>query len=171
MASSERWLPASATTGPAAPCRQSVRPNLNFPSVSAAAVWWRVSVAGGGLQLSGCGYYLQAVEACTQSVIVRAASVLFSGSPGRAVGGAHVEELVTSGCWDWRWAYEDLNDHDTLRRDALLAAVVGKCGPDRGIWVRAADRGSALALVIEHVEPMELNNSIFAETDRYVVEL
>ena len=41
--------------------------------------------------------------------------------------------------------YEDLNDHDTLRRDALLAAVVGKADPTGASRVRAADRGSALA--------------------------
>jgi hypothetical protein len=41
--------------------------------------------------------------------------------------------------------YEDLNDHDTLRSDPLLAALCGKrdvCGQER---VRAQDRGCALA--------------------------
>ena len=41
--------------------------------------------------------------------------------------------------------YEDLNDHDTLRRDSLMAAAVGKAHPSGASRRRAADRGAALA--------------------------
>ena len=41
--------------------------------------------------------------------------------------------------------YEDLNDHDTLRRDPLVAAAVGKADPTGENRVRPADRGAALA--------------------------
>ena len=41
--------------------------------------------------------------------------------------------------------YEDVNDHDTLRRDPLVAAVVGKADPTGASRVRVADRGAALA--------------------------
>jgi hypothetical protein len=41
--------------------------------------------------------------------------------------------------------YEDLNDHDLLRRDPLLATLVGKADPTGQHRRRAADRGSALA--------------------------
>jgi hypothetical protein len=41
--------------------------------------------------------------------------------------------------------YEDLNDHDLLRRDPLLATIVGKADPSGQGRRRAADRGSALA--------------------------
>ncbi|WP_182830411.1 transposase, partial [Tautonia rosea] len=41
--------------------------------------------------------------------------------------------------------YEDLNDHDDLRRDPLLAAVVGKADPTGQSRPRARDRGKALA--------------------------
>jgi hypothetical protein len=41
--------------------------------------------------------------------------------------------------------YEDLNDHDTLRHDPLLAALVGKGDPTGQGRRRRADRGKALA--------------------------
>ncbi len=41
--------------------------------------------------------------------------------------------------------YEDLNDHDELREDALLAAVVGKTDPTGEDRVRQRDRGKPLA--------------------------
>jgi hypothetical protein len=40
---------------------------------------------------------------------------------------------------------EDLNDHDTLRHDPLLAALVGKADPSGQDRRRQADRGKALA--------------------------
>jgi hypothetical protein len=41
--------------------------------------------------------------------------------------------------------YEDLNDHDWLRHDALLAALVGKADPEGNDRQNARDRGKALA--------------------------
>ena len=41
--------------------------------------------------------------------------------------------------------YEDLNDHDELRHDALLASVVGKEDPTGSTRVQPQDRGKALA--------------------------
>lgn len=41
--------------------------------------------------------------------------------------------------------YEDLNDHDWLRHDALLAAIVGKEDPEGNNREQARDRGKALA--------------------------
>ena len=41
--------------------------------------------------------------------------------------------------------YEDLNDHDDLRRDPLLATVVGKDDPTGTTRQRRRDRGKALA--------------------------
>ena len=61
--------------------------------------------------------------------------------------------------------YEDLNDHDTLRHDALLAAVVGKADPTGASRVRAADRGSALAGK-STLNRLELAGPR-AQTDRY----
>jgi hypothetical protein len=41
--------------------------------------------------------------------------------------------------------YEDLNDHDTLRRDPLLATAVGKTDPTGAARSRERDRGNPLA--------------------------
>ena len=76
-----------------------------------------------------------------------------------------VEELVTQRVFGLALGYEDLNDHDTLRRDALLAAVVGKADPTGAARVRAADRGSALAGK-STLNRLELAGPD-AETDRY----
>ena len=76
-----------------------------------------------------------------------------------------VEELVTQRVLGLALGYEDLNDHDTLRRDALLAAVVGKADPTGASRVRAADRGSALAGK-STLNRLELAGPS-AQTDRY----
>jgi len=56
-----------------------------------------------------------------------------------------VEDLVAQRVYGLCLGYEDLNDHDDLRHDPLLAALVGKkdpTGSDRG---RDRDKGKALA--------------------------
>ena len=42
-----------------------------------------------------------------------------------------VEELLRQRVFALALGYEDLNDHEDLRRDPLLATVVGKSRPDR----------------------------------------
>ena len=56
-----------------------------------------------------------------------------------------VEELVKQRVFTLVLGYEDLNDHDTLRLDPLLATVVGKADPTGANRLRAADRGKPLA--------------------------
>jgi Transposase DDE domain group 1 len=56
-----------------------------------------------------------------------------------------VEELVAQRVYALALGYEDLNDHDDLRRDPLLAAVVGKTDPSGRTRQRRRDRGKALA--------------------------
>ena len=56
-----------------------------------------------------------------------------------------VEELVGQRIYGLALGYEDLNDHDLLRRDPLLAAAVGKIDPEGQERRREADRGAALA--------------------------
>ena len=105
---------------------------------------------GGRITSNAGALLLQAVEACTQ-VCRRAARCFQDHRDGRWVEHT-VEELVTQRVLGLALGYEDLNDHDTLRRDALLAAVVGKAGPDRGI--PGAGGGPRLgAGGQEHVEP------------------
>ena len=56
-----------------------------------------------------------------------------------------VEELVRQRVYGLALGYEDLNDHDTLRSDALLAACVGKEDPTGESRRRESDQGKALA--------------------------
>jgi hypothetical protein len=56
-----------------------------------------------------------------------------------------VEELVAQRVYGLALGYEDLNDHDLLRRDPLLAAAVGKTDPEGHERRRESDRGNGLA--------------------------
>jgi len=54
-------------------------------------------------------------------------------------------ELLRQRVYALALGYEDLNDHDTLRADPLLAALCGKRDPTGQDRLRAQDRGQALA--------------------------
>ena len=56
-----------------------------------------------------------------------------------------VEELLRQRIFGLALGYEDLNDHDQLRHDPLLAAVVGKRDPRGQDRRRRRDQGKALA--------------------------
>jgi len=56
-----------------------------------------------------------------------------------------VEELVAQRVYALALGYEDLNDHDQLRNDPLLAVMVGKDDPTGENRVRDRDKGKALA--------------------------
>ena len=56
-----------------------------------------------------------------------------------------VEELLAQRVYAIALGYEDLNDHDDLRADPLLAVLVGKKDPKGNDRARERDRGKALA--------------------------
>src|SRR5512136_3411907 len=56
-----------------------------------------------------------------------------------------VTELVSQRVYGLALGYEDLNDHDELRRDPLLAVLVGKEDAEGEGRVREQDKGKALA--------------------------
>ena len=56
-----------------------------------------------------------------------------------------VAELVAQRVYALALGYEDLNDHDELRNDPLLAVLVGKDDPTGNSRVRHRDKGKALA--------------------------
>src|SRR5712691_8571399 len=56
-----------------------------------------------------------------------------------------VEDLVAQRAYGLCLGYEDLNDHDQLRADPLLAVMVGKTDPKGERRRDAQDRGKALA--------------------------
>ena len=98
---------------------------------------------GGTLTANAGALLLRAVEACTQ--VCRRAAGCFEDHRNPRLIEHTVKELVTQRVMAIALGYEDLNDHDTLRRDPLMAAVVGKTDPTGANRVRAADRGAALA--------------------------
>ena len=98
---------------------------------------------GGTLTSNAGALLLRAVEACT-GVCRRAARCFQDARDPRLIEHS-VEELVTQRVMALALGYEDINDHDTLRRDPLVAAVVGKADPTGSSRLRAADRGAALA--------------------------
>jgi hypothetical protein len=55
------------------------------------------------------------------------------------------EQLIAQRIYALALGYEDLNDHDQLRRDPLLATLVGKTDPTGAERARLRDRGQALA--------------------------
>jgi hypothetical protein len=56
-----------------------------------------------------------------------------------------VEELLSQRIYALALGYEDLNDHDELRNDPLLAVLVGKNDPTGKDRIRNRDKGKALA--------------------------
>ena len=56
-----------------------------------------------------------------------------------------VSELVSQRVYGIALGYEDINDHDDLRQDALLATLVGKTDPTGSERLRKRDRGYPLA--------------------------
>ena len=56
-----------------------------------------------------------------------------------------VTELIAQRVFGLALGYEDLNDHDELRRDPLLAALVGKEDPEGETRIRKQDKGKAMA--------------------------
>lgn len=56
-----------------------------------------------------------------------------------------IEELIKQRIYGLVLGYEDLNDHDQLRSDPLLATIVGKSDPTGKDRRRSSDRGKAMA--------------------------
>ena len=77
-----------------------------------------------------------------------------------------VEDLWRQRIFGLALGYEDLNDHDDLRRDALLAACVGKSDPAGKNRRRARDRGCPLAGK-STLNRLEWCVASEASTDRY----
>ena len=56
-----------------------------------------------------------------------------------------VAELIAQRVYGLALGYEDLNDHDDLRNDPLLAVLVGKNDPEGEDRIRSRDKGKAMA--------------------------
>src|SRR6059036_809176 len=98
---------------------------------------------GGTITSDGGGVLLGEVERRTG--IVRQFAACFTDHRDPELVEHQVEELVGQRVYGLALGYEDLNDHDELRADPLLATLVGKKDPTGADRVRARDVGRALA--------------------------
>ena len=77
-----------------------------------------------------------------------------------------LEQLLAQRIYGIALGYEDLNDHDELRKDPLLAVVAGSKDPMGTDRARARDVGKALAGK-STLNRLELSESESAHSDRY----
>jgi hypothetical protein len=77
-----------------------------------------------------------------------------------------VRELVAQRVYGLALGYEDLNDHDELRRDPLLAVLAEKEDPSGESRARERDRGKALAGK-SRLNRLELRKAKVEEKERY----
>ena len=77
-----------------------------------------------------------------------------------------VRELVAQRVYALALGYEDLNDHDQLREDPLLAILAEKPDPTGESRVRERDRGKALAGK-STLNRLELTGAVVDEAERY----
>lgn len=98
---------------------------------------------GGAITSDAGGLLLRELEVKTG--LLRRFSACFTDHRNPDLIEHSVLELLTQRVFGLCLGYEDLNDHDELRHDPLLAVLVGKSDPTGTNRVRARDKGKALA--------------------------
>ena len=98
---------------------------------------------GGSITSDGGGLLLRETEQRT-GIIAQLAGC-FTDHRDPALIEHTVAELVGQRIYGLALGYEDLNDHDDLRRDPLLATLAGKADPTGTHRLRARDAGKPLA--------------------------
>jgi hypothetical protein len=98
---------------------------------------------GGPITSDAGGLLLREVD--QQLGIIRQLARCFSDRRDEELIEHSVEELLRQRIFGLALGYEDLNDHDQLRHDPLLATLVGKSDPSGGDRLRKRDQGKALA--------------------------
>jgi len=117
------------------------QPVFEFPGINRRAVV--ASFTGGAISSDGGGLLLRQTEQATG--IIRGFSACFTDHRDPDLIEHTVEDLVAQRVYGLALGYEDLNDHDQLRYDPLLATLVGKADPTGQDRLRGRDRGKALA--------------------------
>jgi Transposase DDE domain group 1 len=114
---------------------------LDFPMLGPRQVL--ADFDGGAISSDGGVLLLREAERLTG--IIRQFAACFTDHRDPDLIEHSVEELLAQRVYGLALGYEDLNDHDDLRRDPLLATVVGKADPTGKSRQRRRDRGKALA--------------------------
>ena len=117
------------------------QPTFDFHPLGRREVTGRFD--GGTISSDGGGVLLREVEVRTG--ILRQFSTCFSDYRDADLIEHTVEELMAQRVYALALGYEDLLDHDDLRHDPLLAALVGKTDPTGQDRLRDRDRGKPLA--------------------------
>jgi hypothetical protein len=119
---------------------------------------------GGAITTDAGGLLLREVEKGT-GIIARFAGCF---RDHRAAGQVEhtVRELVAQRVYGLVLGYEDLNDHEELRRDPLLAALAEKADPTGESRARQRDRGKALAGK-STLNRLELSGAVVKDEERY----
>src|SRR5947199_2312449 len=114
---------------------------LDFPMLGSREVL--ADFDGGALSSDGGALLLRETERLTG--VIRQFAACFTDHRDPDLTEHTVAELIAQRVYALALGYEDLNDHDDLRRDPLLATVVGKADPTGKTRQRPRDRGKALA--------------------------
>src|SRR4051812_28455045 len=114
---------------------------LDFPMLGSRQVL--ADFDGGAISSDGGALLLRATERLTG--IIRQFAACFTDHRATDLIEHPVEHLLAQRVYALALGYEDLNDHDDLRTDPLLATVVGKPDPAGRTRQRDRDRGKALA--------------------------
>ena len=119
---------------------------------------------GGDLSTDAGGLLLREVERHTG--IIEQFAACFTDHRSQEQIEHSVGELVGQRVYALALGYEDLNDHDDLRRDPLLAVMVGKKDPTGASRVQARDQDRPLAGK-STLNRLELSRPETAADDRY----
>jgi hypothetical protein len=119
---------------------------------------------GGAITTDAGGLLLREVEKRTRMIERFAACFRDHRKPEQV---EHtVQQLVAQRVYGLALGYEDLNDHDELRCDPLLAVLAEKADPTGESRVRERDRGKALAGK-STLNRLELTKAAVEENERY----
>src|SRR3954454_17016688 len=114
---------------------------LDFPMLGSRQVL--ADFDGGDSSPDGGALLLRETERLTG--IIRQFAACFTDHRNPDLVEHTAEGLIAQRVYALAPGYEDLNDHDDLRRDPLIAAVIGKVDPTGKARRRTRDRGKALA--------------------------
>jgi Transposase DDE domain group 1 len=114
---------------------------LDFPMLGSRQVL--ADFDGGDITSDGGALLLRKTEELTG--IIHQFAACFTDHRQANLTEHPLKDLVAQRVYGLALGYEDLNDHDDLRRDPLLATVVGKQDPTGQARPRRRDRGKALA--------------------------
>lgn len=124
----------------------------------------RAGFDGGTITSDAGGLLLREVEKRTK--IVERFAACFSDHREAERIEHTVKELVAQRVYALALGYEDLNDHDQLREDPLLAVLVDKEDPTGESRARERDQGKALAGK-STLNRLELTKAVIEKKERY----